>query len=267
MVERRLCKPEVGGSIPLISTIFVYYISDTNLEENNSYLIDNLRELKKIVMRICIIFIVTLFCTFLFENKLINMLIHPLKKIMGEDFRKLVVLSPTEGVLTYLKVDLWLSLLLIVPYIIVEVWLFIKPALYSHEKRILGFILFSSIFFSYSAIASGYILIIPYFLKFLVEFLPSDATTQYSLENYVVFFFSINMGLIIAFQTPLVTFGLVKLGLLSRKGLLNRWKIVVIVALVVSAVITPTTDPLSQIIFALPIIVLYFLGILFTYMV
>lgn len=186
---------------------------------------------------------------------------------MGKDTSSLIVLSPTEGILTYLKVDLWLSLLLVIPYIIVEIWLFVKPALYPHEKKVLGFILFSSILLSYLAIASGYFLIIPYFLKFLVEFLPAGVKPQYSLENYVFFFFSMNLGLILTFQTPLVTYGLIKLGILSKGALLRRWKVVIILALIISAIITPTTDPLSQTLFALPIILLYFLGILFTYIV
>lgn len=186
---------------------------------------------------------------------------------MNKDFLALIVLSPTEGILTYLKVALWLGLLLIVPYIIVEIWLFIKPALYSNEKKILGFILFSSILLSYLGIVCGYFLIVPYFLKFLVEFLPSGVKAQYSLENYVFFFFSLNLGSIITFQTPLVTYGLIKLGLLSRKLLFSRWKVVIVISLIISAVVTPTTDPLSQAIFALPIIVLYFLGVVFTYII
>ncbi len=215
----------------------------------------------------CIVFIVTLVCIFFLEDKLIDILLYPLKKLMNRDFSTLIVLSPTEGILTYLKVDLWLSLLLIIPYIIVEIWLFIKPALYSNEKKILGFILFSSIFLSYLGIICGYFLIIPYFLKFLIEFLPSGVKPQYSLENYVVFFFSLNLGLIITFQTPLVTFGLIKLGLLSRRSLFSKWRMVIVISLIISAVITPTTDPLSQVIFALPIIILYFLGVIFTYII
>jgi sec-independent protein translocase protein TatC len=138
--------------------------------------------------------------------------------------------------------------------------------LYSNEKKVIGFILFSSLFFSYSAIIIGYFFVIPYFLEFLIKFLPEGVKPSYSLENYVVFFFSLNVGLIITFQTPLVTYGLIKLGVLSRKAVMGKWRVVIVLALIISAILTPTTDPLSQVLFALPIIILYFLGVFLTYL-
>ncbi|MFN7182171.1 MAG: twin-arginine translocase subunit TatC [Planctomycetota bacterium] len=225
-------------------------------------LYENLKALRRVVIRISIVFCLILVGTFFFEEKIINILMKPLKSSHIKYFEGLVILSPTESILTYLKVNLWLTLLLGIPYLIVEIWFFIYPALYPTEKKILGFILFSSLFFSYSAILCAYFFVLPYFLKFLIEFLPEGVKVQYSLEKYIVFFFSITVGLIITFQTPLITFGLIKLGIVSKSALLKKWKLVIILALIVSAILTPTTDPLSQILFALPIIILYFFGII-----
>ncbi len=226
---------------------------------------ENIKALRKVLIRICIVFCIFLIGTLFFEEKIFRLLIKPINNIQVNNASGLVVLSPTEGILTYLKMSLWITLLLIIPYIIVEIWLFIKPALYPNEKKILGFILFSSLILSYVAIGCGYFYIVPYFLKFLIELLPEGIKTQYSLERYVVFFFSINLGLIITFQTPLVTFGLIKLGVVNKSAMLRKWKVVIVIALLVSAVLTPTTDPLSQLFFALPIIILYFFGIICAY--
>jgi len=144
------------------------------------------------------------------------------------------------------------------PYILFEIWKFIQPALYVQEKRNLNFAFgFASILF-YSGLALGYFLVFPITLRFLAEYKISKfIVNQISLDSYISTFTSMNLIMGIIFELPMLALLLSKFGLINR-AFFKKWRRhAIVILLIIAAVITPTGDPFTLTIVALPLYILY----------
>lgn len=180
--------------------------------------------------------------------------------------QNLVVLSPLEPVVAYVKVAVMSGVLLAMPFILFQLWRFISPGLYAHERRmILPFVVLGTLFF-FGGAAFGFFVFLPATFKFLVGVVPAHVEAHYSLERY----FSLITPLLLAcgaiFEMPLILAILALAGVVDVKGLRQKRKYAIIGAFVVSAILTPTVDPYMQTLMALPMIVFYEIGILFAWL-
>lgn len=144
------------------------------------------------------------------------------------------------------------------PFILFEIWKFIKPALYEQERKGFSFAFsFASILF-YAGLAVGYFLVFPITLRFLYDYKVSNlVVNQLSLDSYMSTFESMNLIMGIVFELPMLALLLSKIGLLHR-SFFKKWRRQAIVALLIlAAVITPTGDPFTLTIVALPLYILY----------
>jgi len=144
------------------------------------------------------------------------------------------------------------------PYILFEIWRFVQPALYDLEKKSFRFAFsFASILF-YIGLSIGYFLVFPITLRFLSDYKISNTiVNQISLDSYISTFMSLNMIMGIVFELPMLALALSKLGLI-RRSFFKKWrKHAIVVLLVVAAIITPTGDPFTLSIVALPLYFLY----------
>ncbi len=162
----------------------------------------------------------------------------------------------------HLKVSILCGLVLAFPYIVYEIWKFIAPALYDHEKTAIrgGFIMSSGLF--YLGVAVGYFVVLPVCLMFFMNYTVSDIIANtISLSSYMSLFVSMVFLIGLLFEFPTVILVLSTMGIVNRKHLRTYRKHAIVVVLILAAFITPS-DPFSMFVLAVPLYALYEFSIL-----
>ncbi len=160
----------------------------------------------------------------------------------------------------YIKVALLAGIFAASPIILLQVWLFIRPGLYDSERNIaLPFIFFTSLFFIAGGYF-GYLVAFPMVVKFLLG-VGEDFKQVVTIQTYFSMMSKILLGLGLVFEIPMLIFFLARLGIVSARQLVRWYKWAILVIFVIAAVITPTPDIATQSVFAVPMMLLYGLGI------
>jgi len=174
---------------------------------------------------------------------------------------KLVVTTALEPFALYVKVSLYTALALSVPFLLWQIWAFISPGLYPHERRyVTPFIAFSSIGFIAGA-TTAYKFIFPPAARYLLG-LGQDFRLLLKADDYFDFIILLMLGMGIVFQMPAITYVLARIGLITAGWMLRVWRAAVIVILIAAAVLSPTNDVPNMLLFAAPMFVLYAVSIL-----
>jgi len=161
----------------------------------------------------------------------------------------------------YIKVALLAGIFAASPVVLLQVWLFIRPGLYDSERNLaLPFIFFTSLFFVAGGYF-GYLVAFPMVVKFLLG-VGEDFKQVVTIQTYFSMMSKILLGLGLVFEIPMLIFFLARLGLVSARQLIRWYKWAILVIFVVAAVITPTPDIATQSVFAVPMMLLYGLGII-----
>jgi sec-independent protein translocase protein TatC len=175
---------------------------------------------------------------------------------------KFIYTSPAEALTLYMKMSFFAGIFVAAPYLLWEIWAFIAPGLYKHEKAwAVPFILMGTFFFVGGA-AFGHFYLFPITFKFLAQFGGSDMQFLPKIDEYYDFYSWFLLGLGLVFQVPVVVFILSRIGLMTPKFLLRQIRWVILAAFVIAAIITPTPDVVTQTALAVPIIGLYLFGVL-----
>lgn len=177
----------------------------------------------------------------------------------ADDFGvQLINIQLTTPFFLHLSTAFWFALVCSVPFILWQIWLFVRPALYEGERKgMSAAFLLSSVFF-YLGAALGYFLIFPLTLRFLAGYELSDAVpNMLSLTSYMDNFLMLILFMGLAFQLPLLLTLLQRIGILSRSLLTGHRRHAFVVLVVLSAIITPTGDPFTLLLVALPLYLLY----------
>lgn len=224
---------------------------------------DHLKELRGSFVRAGLALLVSASVAFFFSDVILLWLTHSLPAT-GKDGRALLVfLSPAEVFLTDIKIALYAGLALAIPVIFYEIWRFVSPGLFQKERRSLyPFLIFGSLSF-YIGMAFCYFLALPFALQFLVSYgQQRGIAPALSVSMYVDFNlkFLFSFGLI--FELPIVMAFLSKTGILTVPFLVHSRKYAIITAFFIAAILTPTPDIFNQCIMAIPLILLYEIGIL-----
>jgi len=170
--------------------------------------------------------------------------------------------QPTEAFLLYMKMSFFVGIFVVSPYILYQVWAFVAPGLYRHEKvYAIPFVLFGSLFFVGGA-AFGHFILFPVTFRFLGEFAGDNMDFLPKVSEYYSFYSWFLLSLGAVFQLPVLIFVLARIGIVSAGFLLRKSKYAVLGAFILSAVITPTADVVTQSLLALPMLGLYLFGIL-----
>lgn len=176
---------------------------------------------------------------------------------------KLININLTAPFLLHISTAFWMSIVLSVPYLLFEIWLFIRPALYPNEisgvrkALALGTIMF------FMGVALGYFMVYPLTLRFLSTYeLSSFIENQISLNSYIDNFMMLVLMMGLVFELPLLTWLLSLLGIVTKKFLRKYRRHAIVLNFIVAALITPTGDPFTLTVVALPLCLLYELSIL-----
>ncbi|KAG8366680.1 hypothetical protein BUALT_Bualt17G0104700 [Buddleja alternifolia] len=193
---------------------------------------------------------------FAFSKELIMFLEAPVST-QGVRFLQL---APGEFFFTSLKVSGYLGLLLGSPVILYEIIAFILPGLTKSERRFLGPIVFGSSILFYTGIAFSYYVLTPAALTFFVNYAEGVVESLWSIDQYFEFVLVLMLSTGLSFQVPVVQLLLGQVGLVSSEQMLSIWRYVVVGSVVAAAILTPSTDPLTQMLLAGPLMGLYLGG-------
>ncbi len=228
--------------------------------EEMSFL-EHLQELRKRLIHIAVYVLIAFLVCWFFAEPIFSFLKIPIMDALPEGSKELHVRHLTEGFLLYMKVAFIAGIFFSSPLILTEVWLFISPGLYKREKRLaIPFIFFSSLFFIGGGVF-GYYIAFPRLCNFLLTY-AQDFQKIITAREYFSFLSKILLGLGIVFEIPILIFFLARLGIVTHRFLLKKFKYAILIIFIIAAVITPTPDIPTQMIFASPMIGLYLLGIL-----
>ena len=150
------------------------------------------------------------------------------------------------------------GIILGIPYLLFELWLFVKPALHENERKSAsGFVAFASLLF-FTGITFGYYIICPLSVNFLINFTVSpDIENTFTIDSYLSAIMTLTLGSGIIFQLPVVIYILSKLGIMTPAFMRSSRRYSAVIILIVAAVVTPTADPFTMLIVALPLFLLY----------
>jgi len=217
-------------------------------------LLDHLRELRSRLIKAAIALGVTSLATSVFAGDIIKFLIEPYGS-------KLQTLGPTENVITYFRVALLSGAALAMPVMVYQLLAFIVPGLTRAERRWIYIgVPFATVLFL-GGILFAWAIMVPAAVSFLANFRSDLFLNEWTAREYVSFVVSIAFWIGVSFQTPLITFIMAKVGLVTPGFLARNWRFAVVVIAVISAIITPTVDPFNMALLMLPLMALYGLSI------
>lgn len=222
-------------------------------------LLEHLDELRGRLTRAFIAAFVGLLICYSFAQQIFDYLLMPLKPLLPEGSH-LIFTSLPEGFFTYIKLSAVAGVFLTSPYIFYQLWQFVAPGLYKSERRWLVPIAFFSALFFCSGALFGYFVVFPIAFEFFMGFTTELIRPMPTLKEYLSFSLKLLIAFGVAFELPLFIFFLARLGMVTSRSLRKFRKYAILLAFIVSAILTPP-DVVSQTFMAGPLIILYELGI------
>lgn len=222
-------------------------------------LLDHLDELRRrLLISVIAIFVAFLACWY-FAPAIFHWLELPILRVLPEG-EKLAFTELIGPFMLYIKVALLAGIFLASPVVLLQVWLFIRPGLYAREQNlVLPFLFFTTVFF----IAGGYFgyrVAFPMVVNFLLG-VGQDFKQVVTIQTYFSMMSKILLGLGLVFETPMLMFFLARIGVVTAGQLLRGFRWAILTIFFIAAVITPTPDIATQTVFAVPMILLYLIGV------
>lgn len=192
----------------------------------------------------------------------INWITKPMLKALKDAHLdpKLIYTHPAGYLNLVITLGVYIGIVLASPVVLYQFWLFVAPALYKHERSAISGFLFSTVFLFLSGIAFGYYVTLPYMLHFLVSF-QGPVVPMISINEYFDLILMVMLGLGLVFELPILIFFLSLFGIVTPTFLWKNFRYAILVIAVVAAIVTPTPDATTMLIFMAPMVGLYVLGI------
>lgn len=243
-------------------------LDKNELSENKQPLLIHLVELRSRLIKTMIMITILFVIFYFFADSIYNFLVQPYADaVEGEEGRRLIFTALHETFFTYIKVALFASLFISLPFLLIQLWIFVAPGLYKNEKSVVvPYLLATPILFILGS-ALVYYLIMPLAIKFFLSFesIGGNGALPIQLEAKVNEYLSLIMRLILAFglcfQLPVALTLMARVGFVSSENLRKNRKYVIVGVFAVAAILTPP-DPISQIGLGIPILLLYELSII-----
>ena len=222
--------------------------------------LEHLDELRKRIIRAVIAVFVGFLIACFFLQPLFDFIMKPLQQLLPPG-GSLIFTDPTEAFVLYIKIAAIAGLLIASPAVMTQVWMFIAPGLYTHEKKMaIPFVLMSSVFFIAGAAFSHYI-VFPMTWRFFVSFTTDYLTFMPRIEPAFSLYMKMLLAFGLVFQMPTVVLFLARMGVVTAGFLWRNIKYAVLIIFIVAAVVTPSADMITQTAMAGPMILLYLLSI------
>jgi sec-independent protein translocase protein TatC len=234
-------------------------IDESEDEGSEMSFLEHLEELRwRIIYSLIGLVIGTIICWIFIDFLVDHILLIPATHIGV----KLQNLRPFGQLLLYMQVAIIGGIVISIPNLFFQLWKFISPALKKNERKYITSIVIFSTFCFLTGIVFAYFLMIPLSLKFAAGFGSKSIENNFAIDEYFSIIISIMLASGVVFELPMVSFFLSKLGILKPKFMRKYRRHAIVVIFALSAVLTPGTDPVSQIVLAIPLIMLYEISIL-----
>jgi sec-independent protein translocase protein TatC len=222
--------------------------------------LSHLIELRSRLMHSIVAVVIVLVALFPWAKDIYSVLARPLLKALPQG-STMIATDVTGTFLVPLKVTLMAAFLIALPYVLYQMWAFVAPGLYQHEKRLALPVIVSSVFFFALGMCFAYFVVFPIAFGFFAGYTPSGVQMMTDIDKYLSFVLTMFIAFGITFEVPVVVVVLVRLGVVELKKLQSIRGYVIVGAFVVGAIFTPP-DVLSQCMLAVPLWLLYEFGLL-----
>ena len=228
------------------------------MNENEESFMSHLIELRDRLIRALLAILIVFLCLFPWAKELYALLAQPLLDSLPKGGQ--MIATDVVGVfLVPMKVALMVAFLVALPYVLYQAWAFVAPGLYQHEKRLALPLVAASVFLFFVGMAFAYLLVFPTVFGFMAKIAPEGVAWMTDIEKYLSFVMSTFIAFGVTFEVPVIVVVLVRMGVVQL-ATLKEWRPYVIVgAFVIGAIFTPP-DVISQLLLAIPLCLLYELG-------
>ncbi len=219
----------------------------------------HIADLRKRLVNSAICLGIAFFACFFFYEPILEWMMVPVEAALPNN-TQMIAVEIQETFFTALKVAFFSGFIVSLPVIFWQMWLFLSPGLYEHEKKLVfPFVFFATLMFLTGA-GFAYYIVVPYGFEFLINFGSAVVTVLPSIGKYVGFFTKLLFGFGIAFELPVITFFLAKIGLVDDQMLKDYFKYAIVIIFIVASLLTPP-DVITQFLMAGPLIFLYIVSI------
>lgn len=223
-------------------------------------LLTHLKELRSRLLKVVGVVLVAFVAVYPFRDRLYSMLADPLQEVLPEG-TSMIAIKVASPFLIPMKMALVAAVVITIPYILYQVWAFVAPGLYRSERRLVWPLLISSTSLFYLGGAFAFFVVFPIAFRFFAFVSPEGVQMMTDIGEYLSFVLTLFFAFGIAFQVPIATILLVRTGVTTREDLAGKRPYVIVGAFVLGMLLTPP-DVLSQILLAVPVWILYEIGIL-----
>lgn len=225
-------------------------------------LLEHLEELRRRIIYALVSVVVAFFVAWGYAEDIFRLMERPIREALSANHlsEKLVYTNPTDPFNIYLRIALIAGLFLASPVVLYQLWMFISPGLYRHEKRYVLPFMFITVGLFLGGGFFGYRYVYPAALSFLIEY-GKDFTPMITVGEYTDLFLTVVAGMGAVFELPTVIFFLALMGVVDAKFLASNFRYAILIIFAIAAILTPTTDLVNLCIFAAPMVVLYVLSI------
>ncbi len=220
-------------------------------------LMEHLEELRKRIVHSAMYLAAGFVVAWIFRNPIVEFFQAPLIHI----HKTLMFTHPMDALNLYLQASLVTGAILASPFILFQVWMFIAPGLYQKERRFVVPFMAASVGLFLAGAAFGYFWVLQAAIQILVVDFGRNFTPMISIDDYTGFFLSVILGLGISFEMPILIFFLAMFGIVSPKFLWKNIRYAILAVFLVAAIITPSPDPWTMCLYAVPMLMLYVIGI------
>jgi len=235
-------------------------MSEQNTSEPESSFVSHLIELRTRLIHALLGMLAIFIPLVPFANDIYSFLAQPLLRHMPEG-TSMVAIEVISPFLTPLKLTLMLSVFISIPWIFYQVWLFIAPGLYQHEKKIALPLVAAATGLFYSGMLFAYFIVMPLIFQFLTATAPEGVAVMTDISKYLDFVLTLFFAFGVAFQIPIATFLLVKTGVSTPQKLADKRPYIIVGTFVIGMLLTPP-DVISQTLLALPMWLLFEIGLI-----
>ena len=236
---------------------------DDDPPPSGSSLLEHLEELRTRLVRACLAIAIGTGIAFLFIDRIVMFVFAPTRAALarGGHGTSLIYTAPGEAFALYVNIALIAGATLASPYILLQVWRFLAPALYANEKKlVIPFVLISSAGVVLGWLFSHYI-VFPYMIAFFDTFSSADLEFRPRVADAFDLYVKMLAGMVLVFQMPTAVFFLAKMRMVTARFLARNIKYAILIIFIAAAVLTPSSDPWNQLVFAAPMVVLYLISI------
>ena len=226
--------------------------------------LEHLEDLRKRIINSLIAIVIAVIPSAFYATDIYDILAKPITKYLPEG-QKMAFLKLPSPFMLYMKVAFLTAAFIAAPFIFLQIWYFVAPGLYQKEKKyVWPFVAFTTSFFILGALF-GYFVVFPYACRFFLQ-VGQKFQAVITVEEYFSLILKLLLGIGVVFETPTLIFFLSRMGVVTSRWMLKKFKYAVLVVFIIAAVVTPTPDMITQSILAVPMRALYSFSILIAFL-